>query len=151
MTIILIYVSLLIAVCYNINLILIKQKNYKKSSVVIFYIQALFVLIPRIAQYASYCYQANRVNDSWFGEEVGFVPTFAKLSMGCSQAVSMFHLKITLQVASLAKMKNKDEVLRPMNEIINERMKKYYIFGYIVHAILLGAAIYLIFLLRNVA
>ena len=63
----------------------------------------------------------------------------------------MFHLKITLQVASLAKMKNKDEALRPIDEIITERMRKYYIFGYIVHVILLGAAIYLIFVLKNVA
>ena len=67
--------------------------------------------------------------------------------MGISQAISMFHLKVTLQVAASAKRNANEDFSQPVNEIVSSRMKKYYRLGYFLHGLLvimIGFTIYLI-------
>ena len=59
----------------------------------------------------------------------------------------MFHLKVTLQVAAQAKRKEKEDDSQPMNEVINQRMKKYYRLGYVLYGILVCMVGFTVFLI----
>ena len=70
--------------------------------------------------------------------------------MGISQAISMFHLKVTLQVAAYAKRNSREDFTQPVSEIVSTRMKKYYRLGYFMHGLLILMIAFTIYLIVKV-
>ena len=96
------YVVFIGATSFNVYYFLIRQHRYKTLIVLLFYLLTYIVLIFRIVCFSMYIVIYN--SSTWYGAIVllnasYMVATFAKVSLGFNQVVSMLELALRLNSA----------------------------------------------------
>ena len=96
------YVVFIGATSFNVYYFLIRQKRYKTLIVLLFYLLTYIVLIFRIVFFA--CFAGGAKGSSWSGNIIlnnvsYLLATFAKVSLGFNQVISMLELALRLNSA----------------------------------------------------
>ena len=120
------YILFMLAASFNVYFFLIRQKRYKTLIVLLFYLLSYIVLIFRIAFFSTYILFFR--GSTWPGNIIlnngsYIIATFAKVSLGFNQVISMLELALRLNTA----LKQDEENELQNKEKLAKKLKYLYI------------------------